>query len=61
MRATKKMAKKLKVYGKKKGRDIAFKFGKLTLSSPSDRSEYPPTWHFAAQTIQFEGARELTL
>ncbi|MCJ1465163.1 hypothetical protein MMC07_003779 [Pseudocyphellaria aurata] len=32
------MAKKLKVYGKKKGQDVAFKFGKLTLSSPSDQN-----------------------
>lgn len=36
MRAAKKMARKLKVYGKKKGQDIVSAFEKLTLLSPSD-------------------------
>lgn len=38
----KKMARKLKVYGKKKGQDIVSAFEKLTLLLPSDRGKHRP-------------------
>lgn len=42
MRAAKKMARKLKVYGKKKGQDIVSTFEKLTLLSPADHGKHRP-------------------
>lgn len=59
MRASKKMARKLKVYGKKKGQNVVSAFEKLTLSSPSDQGKhasiYPPT----RSTVGYE-SKELT-